>query len=392
MNGDHRQKPGSPGDILAHHGVKGMKWGVRKSDVTSARDAAGKIELNSITKSYMASAAKMASEQITPEKAAANLAANRERFNQKFEASEAPGVKLQPAEKLPVQETPKLSRADKIQIGLALGAVGGALAYGAYASRFQLDPKDMLDMSGANAGPGEKIGLGTFFQRIDASQKASWTTDGFFRPESFARPEFELPAGQVFKRISSAPESTFSSATYCTADPDDHNRYAVALGVSGIKRHQISFQSTAPVRVPALTSVLETIREDRARAHGVPTGSITDDEVLVHYKNISHAQWKDGASLKLIDSLKKKGYGAIVDEMDSGVFSDRPLVLFQKESMTPKKSTVLKKKDLRQAKAALKEVNQPPGRKLPGNNQAPLKVANQADPLAGLLDQFFPAA
>lgn len=29
---DHRTKPGSPGDILEHYGVKGMKWGFRKSD------------------------------------------------------------------------------------------------------------------------------------------------------------------------------------------------------------------------------------------------------------------------------------------------------------------------------------------------------------------------
>lgn len=30
-------KPGSPGDILEHHGVKGMRWGVRKEEETSGR-------------------------------------------------------------------------------------------------------------------------------------------------------------------------------------------------------------------------------------------------------------------------------------------------------------------------------------------------------------------
>lgn len=34
---DHRKKPGSPGDILIHHGVKGQKWGVRKEEVGSGR-------------------------------------------------------------------------------------------------------------------------------------------------------------------------------------------------------------------------------------------------------------------------------------------------------------------------------------------------------------------
>jgi hypothetical protein len=41
---DHREKPGSPGDILEHHGVKGMRWGVRKEEETGGRDARGLME------------------------------------------------------------------------------------------------------------------------------------------------------------------------------------------------------------------------------------------------------------------------------------------------------------------------------------------------------------
>lgn len=31
---DHRTKPGTPGEVLEHSGVKGMRWGVRKAEST----------------------------------------------------------------------------------------------------------------------------------------------------------------------------------------------------------------------------------------------------------------------------------------------------------------------------------------------------------------------
>jgi hypothetical protein len=34
--GDHHIKPGSPGEVLAHHGIKGMKWGVRRRSTPEA--------------------------------------------------------------------------------------------------------------------------------------------------------------------------------------------------------------------------------------------------------------------------------------------------------------------------------------------------------------------
>jgi hypothetical protein len=41
---DHKEKPGTPGDILEHHGVKGQKWGVRNEDKPSVRTSATKAE------------------------------------------------------------------------------------------------------------------------------------------------------------------------------------------------------------------------------------------------------------------------------------------------------------------------------------------------------------
>lgn len=41
---DYHEKPGTPGDILDHSGVKGMRWGVRKEEETVSRDSRGIIE------------------------------------------------------------------------------------------------------------------------------------------------------------------------------------------------------------------------------------------------------------------------------------------------------------------------------------------------------------
>lgn len=41
---DYHEKPGTPGDILDHSGVKGMRWGVRKEEESVSRDSRGMIE------------------------------------------------------------------------------------------------------------------------------------------------------------------------------------------------------------------------------------------------------------------------------------------------------------------------------------------------------------
>lgn len=386
----HHEKPGSPGDILAHHGVKGMHWGVRKEDLPSSGSGLlgpkSLASTNDTTKAYMAAASAMAAKPISNEQAAANLKANRERFAKKFESSESTTGFKSPTKQPDLgaiasakEKWNNLTPEEKHKLAIVgvYGALGaGIIGYGIYANRFALPSTTMLDMSGALAGPGEKLGLGTFMARIGKSQASTMATEDFFRPESFARPGFELPSGHTFRRISAAAEKTFGQATYCSASEDDFNRYAVALGINGVKRHAVTFHSTAPIKVPTLTEVLGHVREQMVAERSALGWStkVSEAEVLKYYKSISHNQWQDPKALSLIGSLKAKGFGAIVDEMDSGVFSDRPLVLFSKD-VTPKKAQVLTRKDLVKSLKNLKEISDPPGRKLATNN---LRKANKS--------------
>lgn len=387
MNRGESQQPySSPGEALEHHGVKGMKWGVRKEEDGAGSNFGRTIpptnptEHNAQNKAYLSAAAAIQAKPVSVAQQIANLKTNRELFVKKFESSEAEGFSQAPAKSASPGAVAKArekwhnldpeTKQNLIIVGVTGAAVAGIIGYGLYANHYALPTTAMFDNSGlGNAKPGGKIGLGAFIHHIDQSQMATMSTENFFRPESFARPAFELPAGHNFMRISAAAEKTFGQATYCSASPDDYNRYACALGVQGIKRHLVEFQATKAIKVPALSDVLHTVREQMGRDYGISDLSkISDADVLDRYKSISHQQWRGQESLNLIRSLKAKGYGAIVDEMDAGVFSERPLVLFS-SNVTPKRGRVLTRKDLTKSLRDLKEIGKPPGRALPTTAQ-----------------------
>lgn len=372
-----KQPFSSPEEALEHYGVKGMRWGVRKDRETGDRDAgpskdetgrlgpgeAGEIaQFNASTKAYMAAATKM-TQGLSPEQQAANLRANRERFAQKFDGSDSVSKGVEKDDPSTIAKArEKWNALDSDQkktlamIGVYGAVAGGVVAYGVYASRYSVPGSAFTDMMGANsAGPGQKIGLGAYLARINKSQEHTYAVENFFRPEAFARPAFELPVGHTFHRISSVAEDTFTQATYASSNAEDFHRYAAALGVSGMKRHHVTFQAKDSIKIPALKDVLDTVREVQ--------GSKTERGVLEAYKEISHGQWKGDDAKALIKALQKKGYSGIVDEMDAGVFSERPLVLFSNnKNFGPKSAKVLTRKDLKRAVDNLTEIPKPPGR------------------------------
>jgi hypothetical protein len=90
------EKPGTPGDILKHHGIKGMHWGIRRDDLGGLdKEAAAKVAagLNEATKDYLSIIAKTPTR--SPVEAAKALKTNQNKFAQKFEPSGgAPGKGL----------------------------------------------------------------------------------------------------------------------------------------------------------------------------------------------------------------------------------------------------------------------------------------------------------
>jgi len=314
----------TPPEELEHHGVKGQKWGVRR-DLSSAGQAIGReaAQMNDTTKKYLSIVAEGAGKTLSHKEAAANLAQNREKFAQKFGPSDGPidksGKGLSPKQK-------------KILLGAAVGVgvLGGLYLAGKYGeSKTGLS---LLEDLSPTHHPGMPISVKDFTDASFKSQMKTWgfSKNGFITKESFARPAFELPTGHTFFRISTAAENEFRipPGTYALSSVEDFHRYVInfAKEKGGVPLHQVKFQSTAPVKVPHLTDVLETVREVVSAEKGGK--AVSEKEAIGIYKAMSGGSWSGAREQSLFTALTKKGFGALVDEMDAGVLGEKPLVIF----------------------------------------------------------------
>ena len=351
----HRKKPGSPEDIVSHHGVKGMKWGVRnEDDLVGEKVAPTKTaETNASIKSYMAAADKLNRETKPSEK---TYQENRKKFLAKFGVNEPSGGKVS---EIKPGEKKKLTPEQKKLIAAAgLTAVtAGALFY-AYKTGH---------LGGGGPPPAVKAVLAgkdisgkhlTYeeYKMLTAMSKGKAWTGGHVQPSSFLREGFTIPAGETFHRLSTQVETDFSISafgktiegiskpTYATHSIEDFNRYIAGFSgeKAGLPLNHITWKSTAPVKVPALHEVMDSLREviiaENPKLY--KQKPLTDEGVLAHYAGISGSDWLGDRSLALVSNLKKKGFGAVIDEMDAGVIGESPIVFFS-DKVTPKTSKPL---------------------------------------------------
>lgn len=317
-------------NVLAHYGIKGMKWGVRKEEEIGPHSTA----------SYLA--ALDPGKKVTAKEAAANLTENEKKFQDKFNG---PDKKT--------NEAAKKSFVSKHKKVLINTAVGAAVIAGLILSEKQRNAKYNASIKEFS---GKDIPLQQFESHVNFSKEKTWMKNDFVKPESFDREEFTLPAGHTFHRISRDAEDTFGESTYATHSTEDFNRYVAQfrgeLGDSPL--HHVTFQATQDVKVPNLQTVLSTLKEAMTGTH---TYEYSEKQILDEYQSLSGGKWNGNNALKMIDRLKQKGYGALVDEMDAGVIGETPLVLFAQHLLGGKSNTLLTEEAISQAEASLIELS-----------------------------------
>jgi len=346
----------SPGEALEHYGVKGMRWGVHKEEETSSEDssstekvvsdakAKAKAANNAKTKAYMAAANSVTT---TPQQAVKNVRRDRENFAKKFESADGDGKGLTPTQK-------------KLLIGGAVGitAIGGVYL----AKKYGLGTTSEIP----KFRPGDKVSLEEFIQLRQQSQFAALMGHSqYITDASFQRSAFELPAGHTFHRLSYDPEATFGKSTYALHSIEDFHRY-VASGFMGIheldmaKMQHVTWKSTKAIKVPELTEVLDTVRDVLAEERKVGKSAISDRDVIDSYSKWSGGGWGEGngygGGRNLLNSLKAKGYSAIVDEGDGGILGESPLLMFDTSGMGPKTSTFVGREAVKTAQQSLTEI------------------------------------
>jgi len=392
-------------DVLAHHGVKGMHWGVRKERDSSSSGG------SSSSRGSDYDAAKKAYMDVAPIKRSTSEASkafseNQQKFLDKFNAARQT-KKEESISKLKVKaadldtqisslkkenkdlantkgisaaltksanrqiitdytkqrdailktvdakERGKLTPTQKkLLIGAAVA--GGLLAYSAYTQR------SMSKLAGLPVTPEQ------FKSFTTMSKTKTWGFSGYIQESSFAREEFTINAGETFHRLSSTAENGIRPGSYVTCTTDDFNRYVTAFRheVVGSELHHITFTATKPIRVPDLTTTLETLRETMEE-RGMPT---TSAKVRSQYQFLSGGKWAEGYNLgkdgsgpthitgDFMKKLMEKGYGAFVDEMDAGVIGDKPLVFLDAPSVTSHATKLMTKTDIKSAESQLKEL------------------------------------
>lgn len=326
---------------LLHYGVLGMKWGVRKDDVSKGRrktrnkDASDSKKNSSSTPNNKSSnkkwieADRQSKKPLSEAQKTKNLAEAKNKFRAKVGADP---VGLD-------QESKKGWRPNNKQVAaIIIGAAAvGYLSYVGYKAYKSGAFSEVSKLAG------KAIDKDTFNSLVYQSQMKIWKNDDYLHAKAFARPEFTLPKGHVFHRLSTTTERSFRGSTYATSNLMDFNRYVSAfrseLMTDDLKH--ITFSSLEDIRVPSLSTKLDifksTLRStDKGR-------TLTDPQIVAEFKKTVGTSYEDATSLKFIENLIKAGYSAMVDDMDAGIVADTPLVIIDPTKFTSKLSIDLTK-------------------------------------------------
>ena len=331
---------------LFHYGVKGMKWGVRRTDeqLAKARSSAKSSDQNDgkskdeLKSAYLAAGKADKPKKLSKAEQAKSLAENQKKFLEKSGFSE---------EDTAPPNSEKGWRPTKKQVAtVVVGAAAvGLIVYGSYKLEKYYNPP-----------PGSLVPANQFKDLTTMSKMSSWIDNDYIKPSSYDQKEFTLPAGHTFNRISKFSETDFSMGTYATASTEDFNRYVTAfrgeLGTNAKLKH-VTFTAKEEIKVPDLVTRLETFRQAYNDTYKI---QIDESKALDMYKLHSGGSWDDDIAENFFGALKKKGYSAIIDDMDAGVIGEAPLVMFDTAKFSSKVAVDLTPEAIKAAESNVREL------------------------------------
>lgn len=403
-------------DELHHYGVKGMRWGHRKkeelvgddrssSDPSSDPSSKAKAEYVSLTNDAPKRSGRDASKK---------LAENQKKLIGKFDDPSPPSRRQEKADRIDSKAAEASARIKEIDAALAdiprkgatirqnirrnqlrgeraqlreerkqynrdagairegkltsnekkaIVAIGvGALVVGVGAHAVYKQKAEIKALEKRVADGDLEAKLELYNKQMNLAKINSWMMGDYIQKSSWDREEFELPAGHVFNRLSTSDETGrgFRQGTYCTASEADLNRYVAGFRheLGSVDINHVTFTATKPIKVPNLTTAVETMREVMQKEqYGM---AVSRSEALARYQQMSGGSWDDLTSQNFFESLKAKGYGAIVDEMDAGVIGDRPLVFFDYGNASEKQSRRMSEGEIFNRERAIDLMEKPP--------------------------------
>jgi len=370
--------------FLSHHGIKGMRWGIIRSDKKSGGSGSSGTSTSSAkgssTKTLSDDDAKKALVESFKNKSDKELHAEGKRKL----AEQASTVHDHKPEPPKTKAKSGLSKEQKAAIAVGSVAVVGMLAYAGHKHIKEKQLQDKVDFLKKQAleDPNNPYIVQTKAnkQKISEAKAAAhklhseeWGQLGLAPPargpgdkipqwgpgfyaslkngKAIDRPEFTIPASMSFRRLSNHQETgnDYEKGVYATFLSNDNKQYSKSGEFSG-QKYDLSFSTGGDVRVPSTKTVLSSLKkvlEDQG-------DSYSDAEVVTAYRQMSGGKWsrEDSDGPALIKSLRDQGYSAMVDDMDAGFLGDLPLVFFGKPEKV--EATVrTKEKKLRDSREAL---------------------------------------
>lgn len=364
--------------FLAHHGVLGMHWGVRKAE-SNEEEGRGSRPTGSPRENRGSAAPKATKSSSdptvdkaknltfkttpkvdrSPEAAKKNLTTTAVNSEYKFQPSDSKNHGLNPKQK------------KELETAAAVASAGAIIALGVYA--LKKNPGLLK-----NIAPGSHVEPDEFKDLVDFTKSQAWGDHESIVKTAFNSQDLKLPAGSNFHRLSSAAEESFGDATYATFKKEDFARYAVG-GASNIDRagyQHVTWDSKEDVHIPSLENALNIFRDTMVDEYKTlspeqkanrklmasaltpkdPKEWLSAENIVSRYRQSSGGAWNSELSKSFITNLKAHGYDGLIDENDSAVITESPLVLFSHEKMGPKSSSKITAEDVTNLKANLKEL------------------------------------